>query len=38
VEEPEQTDDYLRTFRRIEQIALKPSDSIDLLRRAGKGT
>jgi len=37
IEEPEGTRGYLDTFHRIEQMALKPSETIDLLRKAAAG-
>jgi len=33
-DDPEETKSYLETFRRITQMALGPSDSVDLLRKA----
>jgi transcriptional regulator with XRE-family HTH domain len=33
IEEPEETEVYLDAFRRIEQLALKPGESVDLLRK-----
>ena len=33
-DDPEETESYLETFRRITQMALGPSDSVGLLRKA----
>ena len=37
IDEPEKIKDYLDTFHRIEQMALKPSETVDLLRKAAVG-